>query len=495
MGRPDRRRQAALRSARAGRARPVASGDGGEPIGVHPVHTLRARLPRRAGQRRDRPRLPRQRREDRLRHGRPDGQLHVRRLRRMRAGVPDRSADAGARRRADGPRQAGRIALPVLRRRLSADLQRQGQQDPLRRGSRRPRQPWAAVRQGPLWVRLCAPSAAFARAADPPPRRAQGCRRRDGPRARSRRLPRGDLGRGARARRRRPRTAARRARSQGARRLRLGQGQQRGGLPVPEAGPDRLSQQQRRPLHAAVPRIERRRAARRNRIGRGLEPGDGRRQGRGRHHHRRQPDRKPSGRVELDQERRGQRHQADRLRPASLRSRAPCAPLPAVQARHRRRAAQRDDARHRQRRPRRRGVHRQPNDRLRRVARQRRGLQPGGDGADLRHRRRHDPLCRTPVCHVARIDDPVGHGNLAARARHRQRPLPDRALADDGSDRPARYRAAPLARTEQRAGRLRRRPDTDDVPRLPARDATPRPARISSGPGSLLRTRSTTSRG
>ena len=61
VGRPARRRQAALRSARAGRARPVASGDGGEPVGVHPVHALRARLPRRAGQRRDRPRLPRQR--------------------------------------------------------------------------------------------------------------------------------------------------------------------------------------------------------------------------------------------------------------------------------------------------------------------------------------------------------------------------------------------------------------------------------------------------
>ena len=263
VGRPARRRQAALRSASAGRTRPVASGDGGEPVGVHPVHALRARLPRRAGQRRDRPRLPRQRREDRLRHGRPDGQLHVRRLRRMRAGLPDRSADAGARRRADGPRQAGRIALPVLRRRLPADLQRQGQPDPLRRGPRRPRQPWAAVRQGPLRLRLRAPSAAPARAADPPPRRAQGCRRRDGPRARSRHLPRGDVGRSARARRRQPRTTARRARPEGARRLRLGQGQQRRGLPVPEAGSHGLSQQQRRPLHAAVPRIERRRAARR----------------------------------------------------------------------------------------------------------------------------------------------------------------------------------------------------------------------------------------
>ena len=32
--------------------------------------------------------------------------------------------------------------------------------------------------------------------------------------------------------------------------------------------------QQRRPLHAAVPRVERRGAARRHRLGRGVEPGD-----------------------------------------------------------------------------------------------------------------------------------------------------------------------------------------------------------------------------
>ena len=70
-------------------------------------------------------------------------------------------------------------------------------------------------------------------------------------------------------------------------------------------------------------------------------------------------------------------------------------------------------------------------------------LQPRRDGADLRHRRRHDPLRRASVRHVARLDDPVGHGNLAARARHRQRALPDRALADDGADRPARHRPAP----------------------------------------------------
>ena len=102
----------ASRSRTPGRARPVASGDGGQPVGLHPVHALRARLPRRAGQRRDRPRLPRQRREDRLRHGRSDGRLDLRRVRRVRAGVPDRRADAGARRRPRRARQAGQSVCP-----------------------------------------------------------------------------------------------------------------------------------------------------------------------------------------------------------------------------------------------------------------------------------------------------------------------------------------------------------------------------------------------
>ena len=99
-------------------------------------------------------------REDRVRPGRSDGRLHLRRLRRMRAGLPDRRADAGARRRAGRARQAGRFGLPVLRRRLPAHLQRQGQQDPLRRGPRRPGQPRPPVRQGPLRLRLRAPPAA-----------------------------------------------------------------------------------------------------------------------------------------------------------------------------------------------------------------------------------------------------------------------------------------------------------------------------------------------
>ena len=260
-----------------------------------------------------------------------------------------------------------------------------------------------------------------------------------------------------------------RARPAVARRLRLGQGQQRRGLPVPEAGPHRLRQQQRRPLHAPVPRLVGGGAARRHRLGRGVEPGDGRDQGRGRDPHRRQPDGEPPGRRDLDQERGQERHQADRLRPAPLRPGAHRAPLPAVQARHRRGAAERDDARHRRRGPGRRGLHRQPDDRLRRAAQERRGLLARADGADLRHRRRDHPRGRAPLRDLEGVDDPVGHGHLAARARHRQRALPDRAVADDRADRPARHRAASAARPEQRAGRVRRRPHPDDVPRLPAR--------------------------
>ena len=68
-------------------------------------------------------------------------------------------------------------------------------------------------------------------------------------------------------------------------------------------------------------------------------------------HHRRQPHREPSGGRHLDQERGEERQQAGRAGPAPLGTGAPRAPLPAVQARHRRGAAQRDDERHRHRGP------------------------------------------------------------------------------------------------------------------------------------------------
>ncbi len=99
---------------------------------------------------------------------------------------------------------------------------------------------------------------------------------------------------------------------QGARRLRFGQGLQRGGLSVPEAGAHRFRLQQCRSLHAAVPCV----------VGGGADGGAQlrrgvgavcRRHGRRSHHRdRRQSDREPSGRRDLHQERRPARRQADR---------------------------------------------------------------------------------------------------------------------------------------------------------------------------------------
>ena len=80
---------------RAAGARPQPSGDGGQSRRLHPVQSLRPRLPRSAGQRRHRHGRPRPRREDRVRLRRSDGRVDLRRLRRMRAGLPDRRADAG----------------------------------------------------------------------------------------------------------------------------------------------------------------------------------------------------------------------------------------------------------------------------------------------------------------------------------------------------------------------------------------------------------------
>ncbi len=79
------------------------------------------------------------------------------------------------------------------------------------------------------------------------------------------------------------------------------------------------------------------------------------------------------------------------------------------------------------------------------------------------------PRSRATLRHLARIDDPVGHGHFAAHPRHRQRALPDRDGDDDRADRPAGNRAAPASRTEQRPGRERRRPDPDDASGLHAR--------------------------
>ena len=134
-------------------------------------------------------------------------------------------------------------------------------------------------------------------------------------------------------------------------RIRLGQGQQRRGLSVPETGAHGFRHQQRRSLHAPVPCFERGGADGRGQFRRGIEPGQRRRACRCGDGDRRQPDVESSGGGDLDQERGEEGRDADRRRPAPRRPRAPRQILFAVQARHRRRAVERDDARDRARRP------------------------------------------------------------------------------------------------------------------------------------------------
>ena len=281
-------------------------------------------------------------------------------------------------------------------------------------------------------------------------------------------LPRGDLGGGAEQGRRRPEGDPHARRRQGDRRLRLGQGLQRGGLSVPEADPAGLRHQQRRSLHAAVPRLLGGRTDGRLELGRRDGAVHGR-QGRRLHHrHRRAAGREPSGRRDLPQERGGARRQADRDGPARPEPghRPLRQPHAAVQAGPRRGAAQRHAQRHRRgghgRHPVRAGPHRG----LRGPEGQGGGLHAGGDGARVRHPRGHHPRGGASLRPLRALAHLLGHGHLPAHARHRQRALPDRAGARHRPDRPARHRPASAARPEQRAGRLRRRPDPDGVPRL-----------------------------
>ena len=131
--------------------------------------------------------------------------------------------------------------------------------------------------------------------------------------------------------------------------------------------------------------------------------------------------------------------------------------LPAVQARHRRGASQRDDARHRRGEPGRREVHRRPHPGLRGAGEERGGLQPGTHGADLRHPRGDHPRSGAAVRDQPGLDDPLGHGYQPAHSRHRQCALPDRAGADDRPDRQAGHRDCIrcAARTTSRAHRMR----------------------------------------
>ena len=76
-----------------------------------------------------------------------------------------------------------------------------------------------------------------------------------------------------------------------------------------------------------------------------------------------------------------------------------------------------------------------------------------GDGADLRHRGRHAAQGRAHLRPRRKRDHLLGHGRVAAHPRHRQRALPDRAVADlpARSAGPARACIRCAARTMCRA--------------------------------------------
>jgi hypothetical protein len=97
-------------------------------------------------------------------------------------------------------------------------------------------------------------------------------------------------------------------------------------------------------------------------------------------------------------------------------------------------------------------VRRRPHERFRRAQANVAQLQSRRRWRRLRHPGADDCATSRAVRDVARVDDPVGHGHLAARARHRQRALPDRAVDDDGAGRaPGRACIRCAARTTCRA--------------------------------------------
>ena len=181
--------------------------------------------------------------EDRVRPRRPDGRLHLRRLRRMRAGVPDRRADAGARRR--------RWPCPTSRSTRCARTAASAASSPTTSRTTRSSTSRAATAR-PTTSRLCvkgrygfdyvAPPASADQAADP---QAPACRSTADfamdPDELARRVPRSDLGRSARrSPAARLRDDPRHARHAALAGFGSAKGTQRRGLPVPEAGAHRL---------------------------------------------------------------------------------------------------------------------------------------------------------------------------------------------------------------------------------------------------------------
>ena len=99
----------------------------------------------------------------------PMGAVDLRRLRRVRAGLPDRRADAGARSRPRRPstRPWTRCARSAASAACSPTTSTEAERHQVRHRQGRPVEPQPPVRQGPLRLRLrCAPAAPD-QAADP----------------------------------------------------------------------------------------------------------------------------------------------------------------------------------------------------------------------------------------------------------------------------------------------------------------------------------------
>ena len=105
---------------------------------------------------------------------------------------------------------------------------------------------------------------------------------------------------------------------------------------------------------------------------------------------------------------------------------------------------------------------------LRRAGQDRAPVPARAGGPDLRRGRGHDSGGGPPVGRGRRGGHLLGDGDLPAHHRHRQRPLPHRPVQHHRAGGPAGHRAASAAGPEQRAGRVRRRPHPDVLPRLPA---------------------------
>ena len=199
-----RRGNAPLRPAPAAASPPPPSGDERQPCGLHPLHPLRARLPR--GQVNDVIGYAYRGERSQIVFDLDDdmGESSC-----VACGECVQACPTGALMPAGGVglevrRPPGRHRLPLLRGRLSAALPRQGKPHPLRRGAARPGQQGAALRQGALRLRLRPPPPAPDQAPDPPRRRPQDPRARFRPGEPGHDLPRGELGGGPRCGRRRP---------------------------------------------------------------------------------------------------------------------------------------------------------------------------------------------------------------------------------------------------------------------------------------------------